>query len=138
MPRRGKNISTNSSSDIISSAESDSESSSSTESSFGSGDEGSSDSSKVAASNRAPSERYVLPLSIRCFIGVVCPISVVASAVSLILSGIQLNNPNLPNEDRVDFSAFFAAGAVLTCVGSALSMLAIAKHPAPNPQASAA
>ena len=40
MPRIGKNISTNSSSEIISSAESDSESSSSTEGSYGSGDEG--------------------------------------------------------------------------------------------------
>ena len=40
MPHIGKNISTNSSSEIISSAESDSESSSSTEGSYGSGDEG--------------------------------------------------------------------------------------------------
>jgi len=138
MPRIGKTTSTSNSSEIISSAESDSESTSSTSSSYGSGDEGSSDSSTVAASNRAPSERYVLPLSIRCFIGVVCPISAVAGAVSLILSGIELNNPNLPIENRISFSAFFAAGAVLTCVGSALSLLAIANCPDPNPQASAA
>ena len=134
MPRIGKNISTNSSSEIISSAESDSESTSSTSSSYGTGDEGSSDSSTVAAS----SEQYELRPSIRCFIGVVCPISAVAGAVSLILSGIELNNPNLPIENRISFSAFFAAGAVLTCVGSALSLLAIANCPDPNPQASAA
>ncbi len=138
MPRIGKTTSTNNSSEIVSNTESDSESSSSTESSFGVGNEGSSDSSENAVQNRAPSERYELPLSTRCFIGVVCPISALGGAVSLILSGIELNNPTNNNELRETFIPFFVAGAILTSLGSVLSVLACTKEPDPNPQVSAA
>ena len=88
MPRIDKSISTNSSSEIISSAESDSESSSSPESSFGTGEEGSSDSSTNVAHTRTPSEQYLLPLDVRCCIGSICPIAAIGSTVSLIVFGI--------------------------------------------------
>jgi nitrate/nitrite transporter NarK len=138
MPRIVKSISTNSSSEIISSTESDSESSSSTSNSYGSGEEGSSDSSTNVAHTRTPSEQYLLPLDVRCCIGMICPIGAVGGTVLSIMFGMELNNPTLPNQYRVETSLFFAASAVVACVNSALSMLLFAKHPDPNHEVTAA
>lgn len=134
MPRIGKNISTNSSSEIINSTESDSESSSSSEPTYGSGEEGSSASSTVVAHKRTPSERHVLPSSIRGYISVICPIIAVAGAISLISSGIELNKPTSDNEHRKIFIPFFVASTLITSVGSILSVLACVKHPDSSPQ----
>jgi len=135
MPSVSKIRSANSSSEIISSAESDSESSSSTESSLGTGEEGSSGSSTNVAHTRTPSEQHLLPLDVRCCIGTICPITAVGSTVLLIMFGMDLNNPSLPNENRLATSLFFTASAVVACMSSTLTMLLCAKHPGPNPQA---
>ena len=135
MPRIGKSISTNNSSKIIGSAEPDSESSDIVESSLGTGEEGSSGSSTNVAHTRTPSEQHLLPLDVRCCIGTICPITAVGSTVLLIMFGMDLNNPSLPNENRLATSLFFTASAVVACMSSTLTMLLCAKHPGPNPQA---
>jgi hypothetical protein len=129
MPRIDKNISTNSSSEIVSSVESDSEASSSTESNYGSGDEGTPNTTINITQNNttktATCAQSLLLCSIKLITGLSCPLIAVSSAVNLIYFGIQLNNPN--SGSRNADSAAFAASAVLTVVGSVSSYLIHAK-----------
>ena len=132
----GKTTSTNSSSEIIGSAESDSKSSDSTESSYGLGDEGASKSTNNIAQNKttntAKPEQHLLSCSIKLLIGLSCPLVAVSSAVSMIYFGNQLNNPN--NGSRNADSAAFAAGAVMTAIGLLGSYLIHSKPSHPSPQ----
>ncbi len=136
MPSIGKNISTNSSSEIISSAESDSKSSSSTSSCFGSGDEGTTNTAinipQNNTTNTATFAQSLLSCSIKLIVGLSCPLIAVSSAVPLIYFGIKLNDPN--SESRSADSAAFAVSAVLTVVGSVSSYLIHAKSSYSSPQ----
>ncbi len=136
MPRIYKSISTKSSSEIISSAESDSESSSSTEGSYGSGDEGTTNTAinitQNNTTNTATSTQSLLSCSTKLISGLSCPLIAVNSAISLIYFGIQLNDPNSGSRNA-DIAAF-AASALLTAVGSVSSYLILAKSNYYSPQ----
>jgi hypothetical protein len=138
MPRISKNISINNSSEIISNAESDPESSSSASNSYGTGDEGSSDSRTNVSTNSPPSESDLKPSFVRLSILVVCPITALAHAVSLIWAGIELNKTNLPDEYRTGIGALFAANSVMICAALLSTKFAYVKRPNPTNQAATA
>jgi hypothetical protein len=118
MTRSVKNIATNSSSEIISSADSDSDSSSSIESSSGSGDEGVPSSNEVTTQSKATDAATspCNPLThAKFFLGLACPSIAIIGTILLIVSGIDLNNA-APDE-RVGYSGFFALGGTMMAAG---------------------
>ena len=137
MPRIAKSISTNSSSEIISSAESDSESSDIVESSYGTGDEGTQktdgdiDPKKVGDANT--SRLYLSSSSTKFLIGLSCSLVAVTGTIGLIYCGIQLNN-NPDNNSRIGYSSAFATGAIMAAVGSLSAIWCACRTTDPNPQ----
>ena len=131
MPSIGKNISTNSSSEIISCAESDSESSNSSDYGYGSGDEDIT--SKNNPINAATSVRPVLPCSTKLSFGLYCSLVALTGAITLIYSGIQLNN-NPDNNSSVGYSIAFTASTVATAVGSLCTVWACVHPSNSSPQ----
>ena len=137
MPRIGKSISTNNSSEIISSAESDSESSNIVESSFGTGDEGTRktdgdvDPKKVGDANT--SRLYLSSSSTKLLIGLSCSLVAVTGTIGLIYCGIQLNN-NPDDNSRIGYSSAFATGGIMAAVGSLSTIWCACRTTDPNPQ----
>jgi len=133
----GKNITTNSGLEIVSSAESKSESSSSTESSYGSGDEGVPTSTAIITQEKvtdaATSGRHLPSCSTKLLIGLYCSLFAVSGTVGLIYCGIELNN-NPDNNSRIGDSIGFTAGAFAAAVGSLCTVWAYAKPSNSSPQ----
>lgn len=137
MPSVSKIRSANSSSEIISSAESDSESSDIVESSYGTGDEGTQktdgdiDPKKVGDANT--SRLYLSSSSTKLLIGLSCSLVAVTGTIGLIYCGIQLNN-NPDNNSRIGYGSAFATGAIMAAVGSLSAIWCACRTTDPNPQ----
>ena len=124
MPHIGKNISTNSSSEIISSAESDSESSSSTEGSYGSGDEG----ITIPGSNAAaPSvttpigatlPAHLSPLKI--IVGTFCALTALSGGVMCMYASTHQDQNGSIQTDLE--RALLGVGLPMTLIGSILAI----------------
>lgn len=122
MPRIGNNISTNSSSEIIGSAESDSESFSSIENGYGSGDEGITippgPANDVAVTGESISPFF--SCSLKTIVGTFCAINAIGGGILLIYGGNALNDPQ---DNHVGaHRAMLGAGAVMLSIGSMMSI----------------
>ena len=124
MPRIGKNISTNSSSEIISSAESDSESSSSTEGSYGSGDEGITiPGSNAAATSVTTPIGATLPAHLsplKIIVGTFCALTALSGGVMCMYASTHQDQNGSIKTDLE--RALLGVGLPMTLIGSILAI----------------
>ena len=124
MPRIGKNISTNSSSEIISSAESDSESSSSTEGSYGSGDEGITiPGSNAAATSVTTPIGATLPAHLsplKIIVGTFCALTALSGGVMCMYASTHQDQNGSIQTDLE--RALLGVGLPMTLIGSILAI----------------
>jgi hypothetical protein len=124
MPSIGKNISTNSSSEVISSAESDSdsESSSSIGNSNGSGDEGITippgTASDVAVTGESTSPFF--SCSLKTIVGTFCALTAIGGGILLIYGGNALNDPQ--DNHAGLHRAMLGTGVVMLSIGSMMTL----------------
>jgi hypothetical protein len=124
MPHIGKNISTNSSSEIISSAESDSESSSSTEGSYGSGDEGITiPGSNAAATSVTTPIGATLPAHLsplKIIVGTFCALTALSGGVMCMYASTHQDQNGSIKTDLE--RALLGVGLPMTLIGSILAI----------------
>ena len=124
MPSIGKNISTNSSSEIISSAESDSESSSSTEGSYGSGDEGITiPGSNAAATSVTTPIGATLPAHLsplKIIVGTFCALTALSGGVMCMYASTHQDQNGSIKTDLE--RALLGVGLPMTLIGSILAI----------------
>lgn len=123
MPRIGKNIAADSSSEIIDHLDSHSNSASFSESSHGSGDEGITiPGSTTPVTSTPPSIEPTpsfLSLPLKAIIGTFCALTAVGGGVLLIYGGNALNNPE--DSQGSMHRAMLGVGAAMLGVGSMLA-----------------
>jgi hypothetical protein len=124
MPHIGKNISTNSSSEIISSAESDSESSSSTEGSYGSGDEGITiPGSNAAATSVTTPIGATLPAHLsplKIIVGTFCALTALSGGIMCMYASTHQDQNGSIKTDLE--RALLGVGLPMTLIGSILAI----------------
>ena len=124
MPRIGKNISTTSSSEIISSAESDSESSSTNEGSYGSGDEGITIPERNAAATSATTPSgatlptHLSPLKI--IVGTFCALTALSGGIMCMYASTHHNQNGSIQTDLE--RALLGVGLPMTLIGSIVAI----------------